>query len=63
MFDDVIALMHEWRDQGLPEPIYAFMEKWEKKCRRRDEDIQVRMACKTGQDGVRLRGKEVFHRA
>ena len=30
MLDDVITLTHEWREQGLPEPIYAFMEKWEK---------------------------------
>ncbi len=31
MFDkDVITLTRDWRKQGLPEPIYEFMEKWEK---------------------------------
>ena len=30
MFDDVIILTRDWRNQGLAEPIYRFMEKWEK---------------------------------
>ncbi len=28
--EDVITLTRDWRNQGLPEPIYAFMEKWER---------------------------------
>lgn len=27
---DVITLTRDWRNQGLAEPIYAFMEKWER---------------------------------
>ena len=31
MYDrDAITLTSDWRNQGLPKPIYEFMEKWEK---------------------------------
>lgn len=31
MFDkDEITLTRDWRKQGLPKPIYEFMEKWER---------------------------------
>ena len=30
MFDDVITLTPDWRNQGLPEAIHPFMEKWER---------------------------------